>query len=450
MSQIFTPKPWWGLSQHLIRLTLPFLIGVCLCAPSWSQTVQTFSQPDGSAQRLSDLTRALLEHNPQLRAAHLSAEAVRKGVGPAGAPDNPTLSLLQDQVRQNPLNWGTSGSASWTWAQNIYWPGKKSLSAQVVSAQSDAAAAQTATLKLQLLAQLHSTWVNWQLTQAQLKLLDEQVGMVDQIKEVTRIRYAQNAAAFTDFINAQVTQDQLRSTLLATRLQADTLLSQIVALIGRDGAQPLNLQIETPDAIAPPGPPGPLDQLTAKALEQHPLLRISAATVLAAQHALDLAELGRRPDFNVAVSGYAAQPPWGLTHNNNFAMSVGMTLPIWFEQKEKQLIGQARLQLDSARQSDESQRQQVRLGVQAAWLQWQQNLEQLRLYQGTILQQAQLAYRLALKNYSANQSSYLDVLSAFNAERTAQSNALLAQAGVWAAKVALLAATGDDLTVPIQ
>jgi outer membrane protein TolC len=280
----------------------------------------------------------------------------------------------------------------------------------------------------------------WQTAQAQLSLLQAQVDKIEQIKQITKIRYAQNAAAFADFINAQVTQEQLRTSIITAELQRDTLLGQIATLIGRPTAQGLQLQIVALEV--PPEAPS-LQDWELRAQEQHPLIKASVAAVQAAQKGLDLAELGRRPDFNMAVSGYAANPPWGLTNNNHYAMSVGVTFPLWYAQKEKWLINQAELQLRATQDNDAAQRQQVGLAVRTAWLQWQQNLEQYRLFEQSILQQARLAYRLTLKNYSAGQATYVELLNAFNAERGAESNAIQARANVWAAQVALKAAAGD-------
>jgi outer membrane protein TolC len=389
---------------------------------------------------LAELTQAMLERNPQLRGAKWSADAVRMGVSPAGAPDNPTVSMLQDQVHNNPLAWNKAGSASWTWSQNIYWPGKKSLNAQMVADQADVQQAQVLALQSQLLGQMRSAWLSWQSTQAQLALLRAQVSKMEQIKDITKIRYGQNAAAFADYINAQVMQEQLRTNIISTQLQADTLLGQMANLIGHETPQGMGVNIE--DLSIPPEAPA-LSEWERRALEQHPLIKASAAAVQQARHSLELAELNKRPDFNMAVSGYANQPPWGLANNSNYAFSVGMTFPLWYEQKEKFLINQAELQLRSSQENDASQRQQISLGVRSAWLQWKQNLEQYQLFEKSILQQARLAYRLTLKNYSVGQNSYVDLLNAFNAERGAEANAIQARANVWMAQAALKAAVGD-------
>jgi outer membrane protein TolC len=422
-----------------------FSMMALLVGLAWAQAqVTTAANPVAlSASQgvgLVELTQAMLERNPQLRGAKWSADAARMGVSPAGAPDNPTVSMLQDQVRNNPLAWNKSGSASWTWAQNIYWPGKKSLNAQVVADQADAQQAQSLALQSQLLGQMRSTWLTWQSTQAQLALLRTQVTKMEQIKDITKIRYGQNAAAFADYINAQVMQEQLRTNVISTQLQADTLLSQMANLIGQETPQGLVVKIE--DLSIPPEAPT-LADWERRALEQHPLIKASTAAVQQASHALELAELSKRPDFNMAVSGYANQPPWGLANNSTYAFSVGMTFPLWYEQKEKFLINQAELQLKSSQENEASQRQQISLGVRSAWLQWKQNLEQYQLFEKSILQQARLAYRLTLKNYSIGQNSYVDLLNAFNAERGAEANAIQARANVWMAQAALKAAAGD-------
>jgi outer membrane protein TolC len=88
-------------------------------------------------------------------------------------------------------------------------------------------------------------------------------------------------------------------------------------------------------------------------------------------------------------------------------------------------------------------RQQTLLAVNTAWLQWSQNIEQLRLMEGAMLEQSRLAYRLALSNYSAGQAPYIDVLNAFNTERNAESAVFQARSNALIARVALDAAVGE-------
>lgn len=414
----------------------------CLAGGALPAAVADTPGANASAKRwgLADLTQQLLANNPQLLSARHAARATRLGVQPAQAPDNPTIGITQDPVSRNPLAWNTSQGASWTVSQNIYWPGKKSLAGEVVSAQAAVAEAQTDSLQSQLLGQLRTAWLAWQAAQSQLELTQTQLARLEQIKQITKVRYANNAAAFADYINAQVTQEQLHTTLLTTRMQADTLMAQMAALVGEPSVAGLPLQVEPlqrqQDVPA-------LDTFREAALGRNPQIKAAQAGVLAAQHGVALAELSSRPDFNVALTGHAATPPWGLGNTPTYGVSVGMTVPLWYSQKEKFLQDQAKAQLASMRDADESQRQQTLLAVDTAWLQWSQSLEQLRLVEGSLLEQARTAYRLALGNYSAGQVPYVDVLNAFNTERSVELSAVQARSSALAARVALDAAVGE-------
>lgn len=398
------------------------------------------SVPINAAWGLPDLQERLLSQNAQLLAARHSAQAVRLGVQPAQAPDNPTVGIIQDPVHRNPLAWNTSEAASWSLSQNLYWPGKKALAGDIVSAQSASALAQVDSLQSQLLGQLRTAWLGWQTAQQQLQLTQSQLARLDQIKQVTKVRYAQNAAAFADHINAQVNLEQVRSTLLTTQMQADAWMAQIATLVGHASSERLPLKIE---ALKNPSDTPTLGHFLDEALRRNPQLKVAQASVLAADRTVELASLGSRPDFNIALTGHASTPPWGLARTNTYGVAVGMTVPLWYGQKEKMLLQQAQAQRSAAEQSYESQKQQTLLGVNTAWLQWTQSLEQLRLIEGALLSQARTASRLTLNNYSAGQVPYVDVLNAFNTERSVEQSALQARANALTAQVALDTAVGE-------
>jgi len=433
---------------HRCSALAPWVLMVATCGASVAQAAEPMAAAPAAAAAagatkgwgLPELAQQLNSNNPQLLAARHGARATRLGVQPAQAPDNPTIGIAQDPVHRNPLALNTSEGASWSVSQNLYWPGKKSLAGEIVSAQASAAEAQADSLQSQLLGQLRTAWLAWQSAQHQLQLTQTQLARMEQIKQITKVRYAQNAAAFADYINAQVTQEQMRTTLLTTQMQADTLMAQMAALVGRPTVGALPLQVE--QLTGQQAVPG-LERFREEALNRNPQLKVTEASVRAAQRGVDLAALSSRPDFNVALTGHAANPPWGLAHTPTYGVAVSMTVPLWYSQKEKVLLDQAKAQLASMQDTDESQKQQILLAVNSAWLQWTQSLEQLRLVEGSLLEQARTAYRLALTNYSAGQVPYVDVLNAFNTERSVELTAVQARSGALAARVALDAAVGE-------
>lgn len=390
---------------------------------------------------LPSLIERLLQNNALLRSAAGVARAAQFGVEPARAPDNPTFNVTQDPLKHNPLAVGTSTAMAWSISQNIYWPGKRQLTGDIVQAQANATKEQVDQLKIQLLGQLKSAWINWQQTNAQISVSNIQAERLEQIKEILRVRYANNAAAYVDFINAQVTQAQIKSDIIGLERQAQTFQSQITTLIGQTSDAPkVQLAVEhmTPDKER-----APLTGFKERAHAINPLAKASKFSVEAAQRVVELAELGKRPDFSMGVTSHSAAPPWGFGNSDSYGLSVGVTFPLYFLQKEMNLIDQAKAQLGSVRDADESTLQQIDLAVETAYLQWAQSLEQLKLVEDRVVAQAKVGYRLALINYSNNQMSYAELLNSYNALRSAELSAEQARANALQSRIALDVAVGD-------
>jgi len=422
-----------------------FLVFLVLVSGSHAMA-QTVSQSEanpatGAELSLAQLTQRLLQDNPQLRSAKASATAVQLGVQPAQALDNPSVGISQDNLQHNPLAIGTSQSTAWSFSQNLMWPGKKSLAGQIVQAQANVSQEQVQFLKIQLLGQLQSTWVSWQQTNAQIRIAQAQAQRLEQIKDIIKLRYANNAAAYVDFINAQVTQAQIKSDIIGLERQLQSNLAQIASLIGYPSASPA-LKLTQQPIQANRDLPG-MEDFKTRAMSVNPQIRASKQLIDAAQKALDLAELGRRPDFVVSVTSHSATPPAGFADASSFGLSVGAVIPLYYASKERYLIDQAKAQLGAARDSDESTTQQVDLAVESAYLQWAQSIEQLKLVEDRIVTQAHVGYRLALTNYSTNQMSYTDLLNAYNTLRAAEISAEQARAMALQSRIALDVAVGE-------
>jgi len=386
---------------------------------------------------LSELVEALKENNPQLRSAVQTAKAIELGVLPAQTYDNPTLNVTQDPLKNGPLNVNSSTGMTWGLSQNFPWPGKKRLAGEIVQAQADSTKEQVNQLKSQLVGQLKSTWVNWQQTSAQIAITQSQVQRLEQIKEITKVRYANNAAVFSDYVNAQVSQAQLQTDLIGLERQQKLAVDQISMLIGEPDSVKVKVSATTVGQAN-----AKLDSLETLALEINPQVKSSQFNVDSARKNVELAELGKLPDFSVGVLAHSASPPWGFRNSESYGMNFGVTFPLYYGQKEKNLVDQAKAYLNSAREADESLRQQVVFGVRSAYHQWMQSLEQMKQIEERVIKQAQIGYRLTLANYSSGQASYSDLLNAFNTLKSTEATQAQVRSLAIQGKVALDVAVG--------
>ena len=395
------------------------------------------SQSDGLS--LKDLQGLLLQNNPQLRAATGLGAAAQLGVVPARTLDNPTINVTPTTSARGPLALGAASQMNWGVSQSLPWPGKKQLSGEIAQAQANFTKEQAELLKVQLVGQLKSSWIGWQQNNAQIAITRVQVDRLEQIKEIVRLRYANNAAAYVDFINAQVTQAQLRNDLIGFERQGQSLLAQIATLVGETSPQRLKLQTQS---IIADKSSLDLKSLQQRALEINPANKASKFALGAAQRAVELAELGTRPDFTLGLTSNTSNPPWGFGSTDYYNVSLSASVPLYYAYKERNLIDQAKAQLFAARDADASLEQQISLQVETAYLQWAQSIEQLKLNEDRIVAQARVGYRLALTNYSNNQASYIDLLTAYNTLRSAELSQEQAKSTAVQAKIKLELAVG--------
>lgn len=442
--------------QNKTRLGLLFLLFISATTRVPAQTAgvppsaTAVARSDGSSSwTLNALIDELKRSNPQLRSTQGLARAVQLGVEPVRAPDNPVFSVTQNPVSYNPFAIGTSQGMTWSVGQNLPWPGKKRLGGEIVQAQADVMKAQAEALQIQLVGQLKSAWSSWQQLQQQTRLLRSQIERLDQIKQATQLRYAQNAAAYADNINAQINQAQAKNNLLGVEGQARIIVAQINGLIGRSSATPLQL---LEDDLSPSRDVPILEGLRSMTLERNPAIKASKYTIQGAQKGVELAELGGRPDFNVSLLFNSAAPPWGFAKNDSYGISLGVTIPLWYARKEKYLIDQAKAQLIAIRDSDDSVRQQALVGVDSAYLQWTQSLAQLKLLEERVLEQARVAYRLSLANYSTGQTGFVDLMNAYTAMNSAEIATMQARSAAIQARVALetMVGSNDDVNMGIS
>lgn len=445
MARIFQMKIARGAAVALVMATgLALSLGARAQAPAPEPALPGngagAAAPAGMAWTLPMLVEELKKSNPQLRATQGLAAAAQYGVQPVAAPDNPTFTVTQNPVPNNPFAVGASQGMTWSLSQNLYWPGKKRLAGEIAQTQADVAKLQIEAVQVQLVGQLKTAWFSWQQNEAQLRLLAAQMERLDQIKQVTQTRYAHNAAAYADFINAQVNQAQVRTQILGLQAQSRALSGQINSLVGRAPQSQLVLAAE--DASAGREVP-PLESFREQALERNPQLKVSQRSIEGAQRIVELAELGSRPDFNVALLFNSAAPPWGFANNDSYGISLGVTFPLWYSRRERHLIDQAKAQLSAVQDADQSVQQQTLYAVETAYYQWLQSVEQVKLVEERIVEQSRIAYRLSLSNYGTGQVGFVDLMNAYTAMNNAEALNVQTRTAAVQARIALDVAVGN-------
>ena len=409
---------------------------------------QAVAQTPPREMDLRQLWNELKLNNPQLtalRESYLSAKAVAPQIA---APANPQLGLVWSGIPPNsPLGLGNAGNAgsannSISIAQPFQFPGKKSLASEIADTSAESLLAQSESNYLQLGAQLSTLYYNALSAQKQLQVSKEMVTRFELIKNVSRSRYANNSAAYVEFLNAQVAQSAALADQFNLEKQVQLAYRSINQLIGRDPREKIALSGNVQQAIRSVPT---LIELENYAETSHPLLRSSQLDVDAARKGVSLAKKAYLPDFQVIGSSYTPRGPFA---SNNGALyyqfEFDIVIPLYFFMKEKYGVEQAIRKQASVEATNISNRQQIILGVANAYTVFEQTKNRMQFIRDSQLPQADAAYKVALTQYSNNGQGFNDLLTAQNQLRSIQNQLTIAKSDLLQAYAVLMVAAGRE------
>ncbi|HQR02499.1 MAG: TolC family protein [Proteobacteria bacterium] len=423
-----------NLLLHTVKTTL-FLLCLVSFLPWTAYAAQPLSLPE-----LLQIAKAQNPQLEQIRQLHLAAQAA---IPQATASSNPQIGLIQNPIPGSPFRLGASEGFSYTLTQPFQLFGKKALAGAIAKDQADTVGTQVTFTEQQLQSQVKGIFYQLLASLRQETVSQDNIQRLEQIKRITKIRYANNAAAYGDYLNAQVAQSSAQNDLFALQRQTDTLRQTLNTLIGRDPQQPLAVSGEIPgiqrDATT-------LDQLILLTLKNNPALKGSGYQMAAAEKGVTYARKAYLPDFQVIVTKISDHPPWGLS-GNTFGMELDIVLPTWFLEKEKAGEDQARANLMAVQSSDQAMRQQVLLNVASAYNTWLQAVKQVQFLSDRQLPEANAAWRLMSQNYATNNgTAFSDLLLAQSNLKNTELALLQAESAAAQSWSSLEAAVGAPLT----
>lgn len=409
--------------------SLYFLAFIGFLSSAWASDVDSMTLPQ--------LARELRAKNPQFVQAEQERQQIQARIPQALAWDQPMIGMEQTPIPRNPANLNQSQGMSYRLTQTMSFPGKKRLAADILEAQAGSASAQIDGLYVSLLAELKQQYYQLLALQQQAEIHGNTLERLKQIKQLTQVRYASNAAAFVDYMNAQVAQGSAENEVYQTQRRLEQVRHGLNTLIGRNPLQELRVAVEPQNDIDLK----PLPELMAAAQGQHPVLRDSAYRMEAANKNLALAKKAYYPDMQLVLTKYSNHPPWGLA-GNEYGLEIDLVLPTWFFAREKAGVSEANAGVISAQAGAELAWRQMQLDIANAYSQLQQVIKEKELMQQRRLPEAKAAYRLALSTYANNAGEFNALLLAQQNLKDAELAAAWIESALQQTRASLDAALG--------
>jgi outer membrane protein TolC len=348
--------------------------------------------PGATAEDLLARVRTL---NPELAAAALDREAAVAKIYPAGALDDPTVNLTRDQgFRQTMV----------TVSQEFPLWGKRELRREVAEANASAARGKEGSVKSELEEQLKMVFAQYYQAEQAILLTRNIRGVLHDVVQSARVRYAQGLGNQSDAIRAELEQTRVDPELASLERDEQAAKAKINALIGRPAdaalaAAKLLRRVPSASALA-------FEGLLARAREGNPTLVTARSEIAAAEGERALVDKSWYPDVTV-TAGITDLPDM----SPRLTAGVGVKVPLQWgvrEAREHETTakkGAAQLRFDAALLKIGTDLQTALADLARA----QRNAD---VFERTLTAQSEAAYHAALVSYQQGRAELAPVLEA--------------------------------------
>jgi len=361
----------------------------------------------GMATSLRELVQEAEQKNPQIAASFHAWQASRSVSKQASALPETQLSVQQFSVG-SPRPFAGYSNSDFAYiglgaSQDIPYPGKRQLRAQVAEHEAESMEAQTNSVRRTVVGNLKMVYFRLAYIQQTLGVLQRSDELLSQVQEACEARYRVGQGNQQDVLKAQLQHTKILQEIAHRHQEEGLFEAQIKQALGRP-QESADIVTET---LTVRTLPYSAAELLQKAREQNPDVHSKQASIRQQETRVELAHKNFRPDFNVQ---YAYEHTGSQTRDYYMA-TFGIRLPNRGRQKAE--LAEAQENQERARQELDAESQRVLSEVQQQYVRAKTSEEQLKIYSDGLVPQSEATFQSALSAYQSNRQDFESLLSGF-------------------------------------
>lgn len=371
------------------------------------QSATTTQPPAGSPVTLEELIREVEQRNPDVAAAQQGYQAATHVAGQVSAlPD--TQVMVQHFAVGSPRPFAGYSNSEFAYiglgaSQEIPYPGKRGLRAQVANQEAEARRFQADSARRSVVDQLKAAYFHLAYLQETLGILERNDEVLRDVQEITESRYSVGQGNQQEVLKAQLQHTKILQEITMHHREVGQMQAQLKQLLNRTQDGP---DIQTvPLALRPISYTA--SQLMELAKQQNPDIQAQQQMVKQSDSQVELSRKEFRPDFNVQ---YMWQHTNGDTRDYYMA-TFGINLPNRGRRKAE--LAQAEANREQAKRMLEAEQQRRLAEVQDQFVVAQTSAEQLKIYKEGLIPQSEATFRSAQAAYQSGKQDFETLLNSF-------------------------------------
>jgi cobalt-zinc-cadmium efflux system outer membrane protein len=387
--------------------------GIIEQGPGQSGEVHTQAEHEtGVPTPLASLIEETKKNDPAILAAERAAKAATFVSPQMSALPDPQFTLQQFSVGSpRPFAGYTNTDFAYIGvgvSQQLPYPGKLKLRAEVADRDANTAAAHTQVVLEDEIETLKTTYFHLANLQQTLGILQRNAALLEQMEQQTEAHYATGQGNQQDVLKAQLERTKI--------LREISMHHQLAGEAQADLKRILRRPQDSPDIIAEPVAVTFLRYTASELLnnvrKQNPNIQENSAMVERNQTAVELAQKEFHPDFGISYMYENTD----RKYRDYYELSFSANFP---RRKPRQAaLAQAQVNVERARADLDARLQTAFAEVQKHYVMVKTSEEQLLIYRDGLIPQAEATIQAGLAAYQSNRedfgtlfSSFVDVLS---------------------------------------
>jgi outer membrane protein, heavy metal efflux system len=407
-----------------LKIDIPIIVLVILAFRSIA-----FPQ-DAESLSLHRAIEVALTTNPDIIRAQKEIDAASGRILQAGRIPNPEFGISWSETPTN-FNIAEADERDIGIVQQIEFPTKRSNRIEVAEHDKQIAELQLERIKTIVTARVKTAYADLLFSLEVVESLEEQVKLLQDFLDLANARLRAGSGSYLDVIRAKVELTRLHNDLVEARREVQARRIRLTLLLGKKSDQ----AIDPSDILSYVPMPLQPDTLVNVLTEKSSFLKIARTVVSRQQSSLSLSRSSYLPDFSVGLfhQRRAGGPPFNAnqftgTTTSSVGIQVAVSLPLWFWQEPKGLVQEASALVDIAQVNVQTIERRVWANITNALNLMVVTETQVKVFDGTLLADAQDILSTGITQYQNNQIdalSLLDVYRTYRATKIEYARALL-------------------------
>lgn len=386
---------------------LSLILGILLFEPG----IVRAASPIWAPPSLAGLIEEGLVENQEIQSLAARVESLKQEIPFAGSLDDPMLGLAilnlpadsfsfeQEPMTQKQISIG----------QKIPWFGKLDLRSQRAALKAIRQQAMLDAKRLELARQIAVAYYEFGFIVKSIETNRRLTEIVDQLLAVAESRYATGRGLQQDVLQAQVELSKLFDEKIILEKRRRTTTDRINELLNRDRF----MGIDPPAGLEIMGLQLSAEELTSRALQENPQLRVKQADIGLAGLDVELAKKDYWPDMNFSLAyGQREEDRTGRSLPDFVSAQVVMNIPLWQNTRQDPKLEASRKARDAAEKSHRNLLKRLPYQVDALITEIHETQENHKLFREALLLQADQWARSSQSAYEVGTIEFNTMISA--------------------------------------